>query len=123
MLVPKSAAGLLPLAALSTAQFHAVIDPVISREQIWDGLLPVMASTEATVQDWEAGWIFQSCKDEAEMRGYSASDFEVFDVSYSDCEEPWTMCRHREVNSPSKDEMIEVRPIQLRPLPSCRQRR
>ena len=71
--------------------------------------MPVMGTTEATVQDWEAGWTFQACKDEAEMRSYNPADFEVFEVSYSDCEEPWVMCRHREVQSPTKDEMIQVR--------------
>ena len=60
------------------------------------------------VQDWEAGWTFQACKDEAEMRSYNPADFEVFAVTYSDCDEPWIMCRHKEVESPTKDEMIQV---------------
>ena len=111
MISTKSVLGLLPLAALSAAQeFHPVIDPEIGREQIWDALMPVMPLTEATVRDWDAGWTFKSCKEEGDMRGLNAADFEVFEVSYSDCDEPWVMCRHKDVESPTKDEMVQVCP-------------
>lgn len=108
MLAPKAIAGLVPLAALSAAQFHPVIDPEISRQQVWEGLSAVLGSTESTNDNWEAGWIFESCKTEAEQRGLSASDMEVFNVHYSDCGEPWIMCRHKDVTSPTKEEMIDV---------------
>ncbi|RYP64117.1 hypothetical protein DL770_009251 [Monosporascus sp. CRB-9-2] len=107
MIVTKTAAGLLSLAALAASQFHPVISPELSRGQIADGLVHHMKQTYGTAENWGAGWIYESCKSEAQMRGYNPNDIEIFNVFYEDCNEPWIMCRHRGVSSPTKAEMVE----------------
>ncbi|RYP73352.1 hypothetical protein DL770_007802 [Monosporascus sp. CRB-9-2] len=109
MIIPKTVASLVPLAALAAAQGqNPVINPELSRQQIWEGLLPHMPAQGAAVHFWEPGWIYESCKHEAEIRGLNPNDIEVFNVHYGDCGEPWIMCRHRAVTSPTRDEMIDI---------------
>lgn len=110
MIVPKSVLGLVSfLVASAAAQGqNPVINPEISRQQVWEGLTPYMPAQGAVVSVWDAGWIYESCKSEAEMRGLSPNDIEVFDVLYGDCDEPWVMCRHKAVTSPTRDEMIGI---------------
>ncbi|RYP66622.1 hypothetical protein DL771_007691 [Monosporascus sp. 5C6A] len=107
MIVPKIVASLVSLAAAAAAQGqHPVINPEISRQQIWEGLSPHMPAQGATVFWWEPGWIYESCKHEAEIRGLNPHDIEVFSVQYGDCGDPWLMCRHRAVTSPTLEEMV-----------------
>ena len=104
----KTVASLAALAALGAAQGqNPVINPEISRTQIINGLDPHMPFLGAGYVLWDENWIYESCKSEAEMRGYSVHDIEVFDAYYDDCSDPWTMCRHKSVKV-SRDEMIIV---------------
>ena len=45
---------------------------------------------------WSAGFVPQACKDEATANGVSAADFAVLNVTYSDCDDPWVVCRHKD---------------------------
>ena len=107
-MIPQAVAGLAALAALAAAQGqHPVIQPEISRTQIIQGLDPHMPFNGASYAIWDSNWIYESCKSEAEMRGYNIRDIEVFDAYYDDCSDTWTMCRHKSVKV-SRDEMIIV---------------
>ncbi|KAJ0413155.1 hypothetical protein BJY00DRAFT_306519 [Aspergillus carlsbadensis] len=44
---------------------------------------------------WQAGLMPADCKSIAESRGLNPTDFEVWDLFYSDCQDPWSVCRHR----------------------------
>ncbi len=46
---------------------------------------------------WSRRWIPKSCLEEAELNKLAGSDFVVRDVWYEDCEAPWTICRHKNV--------------------------
>ncbi|KAH8588179.1 hypothetical protein B0O99DRAFT_730931 [Bisporella sp. PMI_857] len=62
----------------------------------WANLKP----TQSHWDQWEWGWIPQSCYNEAVSNGYSPYDVEVFNVWYDDCEYQWVFCRHHNsVNS------------------------
>ena len=126
---PKSIAGLATLAGLAAAQGqNPVINPEISRTQIINGLDPHMPFNGASYALWDANWIYESCKSEAEMRGYNIHDIEVWDAYYPDCDSPWLMCRHKDVKI-SRDEIIIVSPpspsiwsVLARPCPVRHQR-
>ncbi|KAL4881635.1 hypothetical protein BJY04DRAFT_218079 [Aspergillus karnatakaensis] len=49
---------------------------------------------------WEAGLIPADCKSIAEGEGLNATDFEVWDIFYDDCEDGWTYCRHKDSADP-----------------------
>ncbi|KAI8632745.1 hypothetical protein F5Y19DRAFT_471915 [Xylariaceae sp. FL1651] len=48
-----------------------------------------------TINHWELGYIPLECKTRGEEEGFVAADFEVFNVTYTDCDDPWIMCRHK----------------------------
>ncbi|KAK6523737.1 hypothetical protein TWF281_001709 [Arthrobotrys megalospora] len=47
------------------------------------------------IDPWGAGWIPQGCKDRFLAKGYAATDAQVFNIKYSDCDRAWTFCRHK----------------------------
>jgi hypothetical protein len=57
---------------------------------------------------WDEGWIPGDCAIRSAPEGYSAADFEAFNVTYTDCDEPWVMCRHKR-STTSAQTMAEVR--------------
>ena len=71
------------------------------------GLRQNLSPTQSTHDSWGAGWILDYCKTEAKNYGFSPFDIEVFNVHYSDCSEPWIMCRHKSAK-PSQIDMIDV---------------
>jgi len=48
--------------------------------RLWDVLKP----TQSTHDQWGAGWIPQGCKTIAEREKFNPSDFEVFNIHYTD---------------------------------------
>ncbi|KAK3681577.1 hypothetical protein B0T22DRAFT_433826 [Podospora appendiculata] len=54
-----------------------------------------LKSQDATFNEWEPGWVPRACVEEATNGKFSASELEVRDVFYDDCEAAWTVCRHR----------------------------
>lgn len=47
------------------------------------------------------------CKAQAGYEGFDAADMEVFSITYTDCAEAWTMCRHKD-SQVTQIEMIDV---------------
>ncbi|KAL2068042.1 hypothetical protein VTL71DRAFT_16140 [Oculimacula yallundae] len=85
----------------------AGMSPLID-QGLWKYLVP----TPSTVTQWAAGSIPQRCADVANTEGpkLNPADFEVFNVRYSDCLNPWgpwSFCRHK--NAPiSQASMIDL---------------
>jgi hypothetical protein len=74
--------------------------PPISPAYDIDGVLETDLETDlpqhsSTRTAWTAGWIPSGCYNEAVNHNLSPSDFEVYDVKYTDCSAPWTICRHK----------------------------
>ncbi|KAI5867483.1 hypothetical protein GGS23DRAFT_179519 [Durotheca rogersii] len=72
--------------------------PAVSPEFDFDnvvekGLREHLPLTSSTFKVWDNGMIPQDCKHHVESYGYRATDFEVVEVTYADCEKPWIMCR------------------------------
>ncbi|KAH8901448.1 hypothetical protein GQ53DRAFT_775997 [Thozetella sp. PMI_491] len=54
-----------------------------------------MYPTQSRWEFWGEGWIPKTCKDFALQNGLNPWDYEIFNVFYTDCSEPWIMCRHK----------------------------
>ncbi|RDW70674.1 uncharacterized protein DSM5745_08185 [Aspergillus mulundensis] len=48
---------------------------------------------------WASGYIPKDCQDLGAGEGYDASEFEVYEVTYDDCADPWLFCRHKDVET------------------------
>ncbi|KAI1779237.1 hypothetical protein F4818DRAFT_455336 [Hypoxylon cercidicola] len=84
-----------PEAADLTPNALPVIDPTFDFPGVIEnGLKENLPFTKYRIDLFAEGEIPQFCKDEAEKRNYTVSDFDVFKVSYEDCGQPWIMCRH-----------------------------
>jgi hypothetical protein len=66
-----------------------------------------MHPTQSRWEFWGEGWIPKVCKDFAVKKGLNPWDYEIFNVFYTDCSEPWIMCRHKQAPS-SVIDMIDV---------------
>lgn len=87
---------------------HGAIDPSIDFSGTVDSaLLDVLSPTESHWDQWDGGWIPQDCKSIAEDNGVSPGDMEVFNVYYTDCDQAWVMCRHKDARKSLVD-MIDV---------------
>ncbi|KAK6352468.1 hypothetical protein TWF730_009293 [Orbilia blumenaviensis] len=58
------------------------------------------------IDPWGDGWIPQGCKDRFLAKGYDAKDARVFNVKYTDCDQAWTFCRHKDAQL-SIDDMAD----------------
>ncbi len=61
----------------------------------------------SSVTTWASGFVPQACKDEAASNGLSAADFAVLNVTYTDCADPWVICRHKN-SSVSQSDILKV---------------
>ncbi|KAH9897148.1 hypothetical protein F4778DRAFT_245748 [Xylariomycetidae sp. FL2044] len=91
-----------------TPPFKPVISPAFDfYGTLEDGLRANLAPTQSTWDQWGEGWIPDDCKWYAEYYGYAANEFEVFNVKYTDCDEAWIMCRHKQATV-SQTGMIDL---------------
>ncbi|KKK12048.1 hypothetical protein P175DRAFT_0521442 [Aspergillus ochraceoroseus IBT 24754] len=63
-------------------------------DYLWQGNINNLNPTQSTWDQWGSGWIPADCKSIAESQGLSPSDFEVYNVHYTDCGDAWVFCRH-----------------------------
>ncbi|KAI9148481.1 putative conidiation-specific protein (con-13) protein [Paramyrothecium foliicola] len=64
-------------------------------------VLPVVAHTAIK---WAPGWVPSACFLSLYLEDLERSDFEVYNVTYSDCPEPFVVCRHKD--TPASPELI-----------------
>ncbi|KAI0172563.1 hypothetical protein GGR52DRAFT_591079 [Hypoxylon sp. FL1284] len=88
----------LPRTVALSPNMLPVIDPLFDYDAIEAGLNKSLPLTEYRLEMFTNGEIPQDCKDRAEGGNSTAADFEVFKVSYTDCDQPWIMCRHKEAD-------------------------
>lgn len=81
------------VAADGTLDKPALTDNLDYLEQ---GQIDNLHPTQSTYDQWGAGYIPQDCKDIAHNEGLSPSDFEVWNVHYTDCGDAWVFCRHKD---------------------------
>ncbi|KAJ3496057.1 hypothetical protein NLG97_g2944 [Lecanicillium saksenae] len=86
------------------------------------GMNQWLPETTYTLSEWNNGYMPEECKNivtgKADGGGtqYNPNDFQIFDVHYDDCGEPWQFCHHRSSNS-SIDTVARLfgkLPIQMR---------
>ncbi|KAL7620913.1 hypothetical protein AAE478_008223 [Parahypoxylon ruwenzoriense] len=61
--------------------------------EVEKGLQEHLPLTQSTIHFWTDGRIPADCKNNAEIHGYNATEFDVLEVTYRDCTQPWIMCR------------------------------
>ncbi|KAL4791404.1 hypothetical protein BDV19DRAFT_370550 [Aspergillus venezuelensis] len=93
----KAAALLSASLALTTAQELEKPALTSNLDYLLDGNANSLPAVTHQASLWPSGSIPQDCKDLGEGEGHSASDFEVYDVTFDDCADPWLFCRHKEV--------------------------
>ena len=51
-----------------------------------------------TSSHWSSGWIPETCTGARDgwLSQFSPWDFDVLNVTYSDCRDPWVICRHKQ---------------------------
>ncbi|KAL4807440.1 hypothetical protein BDV18DRAFT_151478 [Aspergillus unguis] len=102
----KSVVLAAALAALSNAQ--SLDKPALTSDldYLLDGnVANLPESNGAYWAKWAPGLIPKDCKSIAEDQDLNATDFEVYDIYYNDCEDPWSFCRHKN-SSDSFDTLI-----------------
>ncbi|KAL4962424.1 uncharacterized protein BDV14DRAFT_202759 [Aspergillus stella-maris] len=83
-----------------------IMDPAVPFDQMDTHLYANLPPTAATWEEWEYGWLPARCHDVAEAEGHSPEDMTVYNVTYSDCDRPWIMCRHKDAPM-SLDNLID----------------
>ncbi|KAF2650510.1 hypothetical protein K491DRAFT_761668 [Lophiostoma macrostomum CBS 122681] len=94
-----SGLGLLVLGAAG-----APIDPVPANKKVLDPPIPDLSqyllrdlnSYQGVVKAWDEGKTFEVCKTWFDKLGLKVQDSETSDLVYSDCDEPWSVCRHKD---------------------------
>ncbi|KAL4884501.1 hypothetical protein BJY04DRAFT_182616 [Aspergillus karnatakaensis] len=86
------------LSALALAQAQQLEKPALTSnlDYLLDGNAANLPEVASQISQWEAGFIPKDCKDLGEGEGLNAADFEVYDVTYDDCSDPWLICRHKD---------------------------
>ncbi|KAL4785302.1 hypothetical protein BJX76DRAFT_356179 [Aspergillus varians] len=79
------------LSALALAQAQQLDKPALTSDL--DYLLPGNANSLPTA----SGYIPKDCQDLGEGEDLNVTDFEVYQVQYDDCSDPWLFCRHKDV--------------------------
>ncbi|KAL4940480.1 hypothetical protein BDV06DRAFT_224053 [Aspergillus oleicola] len=84
-----------------------IMDPAVPFDHMDTHLYANLPPTPATWEAWEYGWLPARCHDVAEsFENQSPYDMEVYNVTYSDCDKPWIMCRHKDAPL-TLDQMID----------------
>ncbi|KAL9088206.1 MAG: hypothetical protein Q9165_006333 [Trypethelium subeluteriae] len=89
---------------------------VDSLNYLEQGLEDNLAQTAYTLSQWTNGQIPKDCFDIANDEGQAPTDYEVYEVTYSDCGDPWLFCYHKnsEVTIDSMARQFSQLPIQMR---------
>ncbi|KAL4916034.1 hypothetical protein BDW62DRAFT_187069 [Aspergillus aurantiobrunneus] len=98
----KSAMKLVSaLSALALANAQSLDKPALTDDldYLKEGNTNNLPTVNSQIAIWAAGYIPQDCKDLGEGEDLSAADFEVYQVQYDDCSDPWLFCRHKDVET------------------------
>ncbi|KAL6237117.1 hypothetical protein BDW75DRAFT_238578 [Aspergillus navahoensis] len=86
--------------ALFLTLAHAELDkPALTSnlDYLLDGNANSLPTVNSQIAVWASGYIPKDCQDLGSDEGYDASEFEVYEVTYDDCGDPWLFCRHKDV--------------------------
>ena len=97
------------IAALSTLANGQVPFPAITPEYPLYGEMDRAMDAQLTAGRYRAtllphGWLPRTCFNGWGLTDFHGADFDVYRVTFPDCEEPTIVCRHR--NSPASPQVI-----------------
>ncbi|KAL4763439.1 uncharacterized protein BDW70DRAFT_131740 [Aspergillus foveolatus] len=75
-----------------------------------------LPTVNSQIAVWPSGYIPKDCQDLGSGEGYNANEFEVYEVTYDDCADPWLFCRHKdvEVDIATAAETFSKLPVKVR---------
>ncbi|KAL4989483.1 hypothetical protein BDW68DRAFT_67172 [Aspergillus falconensis] len=85
-------------------------------DYLLEGNANSLPTVDSQIAVWASGYIPKDCQDLGSGEGYDASEFEVYEVTYDDCSDPWLFCRHRdvEVDIATAAETFSKLPVKVR---------
>jgi hypothetical protein len=101
MFSPAMKAAIAAFALFGAPAMAGLGKPVLFKDglgpHVNDKMMANMPSTKSTYKQWAAGTIPETCANEGKNANPSLNpaDFQIFDVTYTDCSEAWIMCRHK----------------------------
>lgn len=91
----KTLLAAAPLLSLALAELdHPALTSNL--DYLHDGNAGALASVSATSDKWDGSTVPSDCKGFAEDQKLNAADIETYNVTYSDCADPWVLCRHKD---------------------------
>ncbi|KAI4192277.1 MAG: hypothetical protein LQ350_008677 [Teloschistes chrysophthalmus] len=88
--------AILFLALITSAQRIDKPPLVQNFGYLTQGLLNNLHAPSSSVDAWGPGWIPQHCRDWVKYGGYDEKDITTYNIHYSDCEQPWVVCQHKD---------------------------
>lgn len=99
--------ALLAGGALAASPDKPFATPKIPESKLGGDLEAFWKAPKSEKGYWLPGGLPEGCRSVALAKGYNPADFKTFNVKYSDCDQPWVFCRHK--NAPaSESQMIET---------------
>ncbi|KAL4776969.1 hypothetical protein BDW60DRAFT_175171 [Aspergillus nidulans var. acristatus] len=85
-------------------------------DYLLEGNANSLPTVNSQIAAWPSGYIPKDCQDLGSGEGYNASEFEVYEVTYDDCADPWLFCRHKdvEVDIATAAETFSKLPVKVR---------
>ncbi|KAK8115956.1 hypothetical protein PG984_012458 [Apiospora sp. TS-2023a] len=83
-----------------------VVHPSLD-EHLGPALFEHLPPTWGDWKGWASGWIPKPCREAAEQHHLNPWEMEVYSVKFTDCDEPWTICRYYN-DSSSIAKMVET---------------
>ena len=81
--------------ALAASPDKPGVKPPVPERKLGAELESAWKAPKAEKGYWLPNGIPEGCKYVAQQKGFNPSDFKVFNVKYSDCDQPWVFCRHK----------------------------
>ncbi|KAL4999355.1 hypothetical protein BDV10DRAFT_57806 [Aspergillus recurvatus] len=85
-------------------------------DYLLEGNANSLPTVNSQIAVWASGYIPKDCQDLGSDEGYDASEFEVYEVTYDDCSDPWLFCRQKdvEVDITTAAETFSKLPVKIR---------
>ncbi|KAI1104033.1 hypothetical protein F4804DRAFT_352504 [Jackrogersella minutella] len=105
-----------PIAAPNPSALPAIHPSFDFAGDIEKGLAANLKFTPSRVVNWTDNKMPMDCVKAAKEHNYGPEDFDVFEVHYNDCGQPWVMCRLRDakVNATTMADVFGRMPLGMR---------
>ncbi|KAL8661210.1 MAG: hypothetical protein Q9202_005812 [Teloschistes flavicans] len=88
----------LGLGLLAMVSADAINKPPLAQNfgYLTQGLLDNLHAPANALDQWPPGSLPQACADETSTSGLNPADLTTYSIHYTDCEQPWVVCTHKD---------------------------